>query len=171
MTQPGQHISPPLSVSQRLWQPLKTPVLAGLGGMLVITVLALLSQQDGLGLWLMAPFGATMVIVFALPASPLAQPRNIVGGHLLAALVGLSVVGLFGVHSWSLGLAVGLAISLMMLTGTLHPPAGANPLLIMLAGKSWSFVLSPILPGTLLIVLLATLYHRLHKQPYPQRWF
>ncbi len=161
----------PASLVSTLRQRLTAPFLAGLGGMLVITVLAALSQQDGLGLWLMAPFGATMVIVFALPASPLAQPRNIVGGHLLAALVGLIVVSLFGVHSWSLGLAVGLAISLMMLTNTLHPPAGANPLLIMLAGKSWGFLLSPILPGTLLIVLLATLYHRLQQQPYPQRWF
>ncbi len=161
----------PASLISTLRQRLTAPLLAGLGGMLVITLLAALSQQDGLGLWLMAPFGATMVIVFALPASPLAQPRNIVGGHLLAALVGLIVVSLFGVHSWSLGLAVGLAISLMMLTGTLHPPAGANPLLIMLAGKSWGFLLSPILPGTLLIVVLAALYHRLQQQPYPQRWF
>lgn len=151
-------------------QKLKAAALAALGGMLCITLLAELGQSGLWGVWLMAPFGASMVIVYALPASPLAQPRNVVLGHLLAAAVGLLVADLVGVHSWSLGLAVGLAIAAMMLSNTLHPPAGAHPLLIMLTGERWEFLLTPILGGALLIVALAWLFHQLQRQPYPQRW-
>jgi len=150
---------------------LKAPVIAGLGGGLVTLVLATLSELTPETAWLMAPFGASLVILFALPDSPLAQPRNLVGGHLLTAIVGLTVMSLIGVTPLSLGLAVGIAISLMMLTGTLHPPAGANPLLIMLSGKSWVFLINPILIGCLAIVVLGLIFHRVNNQNWPKRWF
>ena len=106
------------------------PLLAGLGAMLCITALSSLGYAVQSSVWLMAPFGATMVILFGLPESPLAQPRNIILGHLLTTTIGLSVASLVGVTPWSMGLAVGLAVSLMMLTNTTHPPAGANPLVV-----------------------------------------
>jgi CBS-domain-containing membrane protein len=109
---------------------------------------------------LMAPFGATMVILFALPDSPLAQPRNIVGGHLLTTLVGFAVLALMTVNPLSLGLAVGAGIVLMQLSGTTHPPAGANPLLVMTTLPTLDFVLTPVLAGTLLIVAFGVVYHR-----------
>lgn len=151
-------------------RPLLAALTAGVGAALCIAALGGLDSMDGAGIWLMAPFGATMVILFCLPESPLAQPRNIVLGHCLTALVGLLSASLFGVHPWSLGLAVGFAVTLMQVTGTTHPPAGANPILLMLGGQDWTFLLTPVAVGTALIVLFGTLYHRLLGQQYPSRW-
>ena len=146
-------------------------LLAGGGAAACISLLLLLQDWQSTAL-VMAPFGATMVILFVLPDSPLAQPRNIVGGHLLTTLAGLSVLHFFGADPLSLGLATGCGIALMMLTNTTHPPAGANPLLVMLTQPGWNFVLTPVLSGTLLIVLFGVLYHRLiARRNYPQRWF
>lgn len=142
-------------------------LIAGLGATGCISALALLSQHHPGALWLMAPFGATMVIMFALPNSPLAHPRNIIGGHLLTSLVGLCLFYGLGVSPLTLGLGVGIALMLMMLTKTTHPPAGANPLLIMLTGQHWDFLLTPVLSGSVLIVLFGCLYHRwVSHQPY-----
>ncbi|MCL1485976.1 HPP family protein [Marinobacter sp. M4C] len=147
------------------------PLLAGLGAMLCITALSSLGSANQSSVWLMAPFGATMVILFGLPESPLAQPRNIIIGHLLTTATGLSVAALAGVTHWSMGLAVGLAVSLMMLTNTTHPPAGANPLVVMLAGEHWGFLLTPVAAGTVLIVAFGVVYHRLISgQRYPKQW-
>lgn len=149
---------------------LMAALTAGIGAALCIAALGSLDLMDSPGIWLMAPFGATMVILFCLPESPLAQPCNIVLGHGLTALVGLLVGQLFGVHPWSLGLAVGLAVALMQITGTTHPPAGANPIVVMLGDQGWDFLLTPVLAGAVLIVLFGTGYHRLAGQPYPKRW-
>ncbi|WP_255611476.1 HPP family protein [Marinobacterium arenosum] len=155
-----------------LLQQARSPAfIAGLGAMLCITVLASLEQLNSASLWLMAPFGATMVILFGLPDSPLAQPKNIIAGHILTTLIGLSVLQLFGVQPWSLGLAVGLAVALMLATGTTHPPAGANPLLVMLTGQGWSFLITPVAIGAVLIVLFGLIYHRvICRRRYPTRW-
>lgn len=150
----------------------KTAVLAGLGAALCISLLSGLESLFYSGFWLMAPFGATMVIAFALPDSPLAQPKNIVLGHLLTSFIGLLILSLLGVTALSMGLAVGLAVTLMMLTKTTHPPAGANPLLIMLTAQQWPFLITPVLTGTLLIVAVVWLYHRLVTgKAYPKIWF
>lgn len=147
-------------------------LLAGLGAMLCITALSSLGSAVQSSVWLMAPFGATMVILFGLPESPLAQPRNIIVGHLLTTAIGLSIAALAGVSPWSMGVAVGLAVSLMLLTNTTHPPAGANPLVVMLAGEHWDFLIMPVSAGAVLIVAFGVLYHRLiSKQQYPKRWF
>lgn len=102
----------------------------------------------------MAPFGATTVLVFGVPESPLAQPRNVILGHLLTALIGVCFTEFVGVTPFSLAAATGFAVSAMLLTKTTHPPAGANPLLIMLTGQSWGFLLAPVLLGAVIIVLV-----------------
>lgn len=108
------------------------------------------------------------MLLFALPGSPLARPRNVIGGHLLSALVGLVVLQLMGASVLSMGLAVGLAIALMQLTGTLHPPAGGDPLVVILTGAGWSFLALPILAGTVMLVLVALAYHRwISGRDYP----
>lgn len=144
--------------------------IPGLGGFLAILICSYANEFTQLTL-LMAPFGATCVIVFALPQSPLAQPRSIVGGHLLSTLIGLASLSLFGLHGWSLALAVGAAITCMQLTRTLHPPAGADPLVVMLAGASWSFLVTPVLIGSMLLVFVAYVYHRLTRSAYPSSWW
>lgn len=151
--------------------PGKAALIAGIGAALCISGLGWIGSLHQ-AIWLIAPFGATMVILFSLPASPLAQPRNIVAGHLLTSIVGLLTVSVAGISPWSLGAAVGIAIMLMQLSHTTHPPAGANPLLIMLSGEQWPFLITPILSGTLAIVIFGYLYHRfISGHPYPQRWY
>lgn len=138
-------------------------MIAGLSASLAIAILAYLDQYIEGSLWLMAPFGATTVLVFALPDSPLAQPRNVIFGHLLAATVGLIFVKFVGVYPWSLGLATGVAISLMLITKTTHPPAGANPILVMLLNPGWGFLLTPVLVGAVIIAALGYLLNRAVK--------
>ncbi|WP_198782743.1 HPP family protein [Shewanella putrefaciens] len=153
-------------------QQLKMALLAGCGAMLCISSLAALEQLTPQTIWLMAPFGATMVLLFALPESPLAQPRNILCGHLLTSLIGLIMLNTLGASPLTLGLAVGLGIAVMMLTQTVHPPAGANPLVAMLTAQHWDFLYTPVASGALLILAFGWLYHNLlcHRQ-YPQKWF
>lgn len=129
--------------------------LAGVGATLAILVLSGLHQVNGDWVLLMAPFGASAVILFGLPQSPLAQPKNVIFGHLITASIGLVFLHLFGVNGISLAIATGLGVSLMLLTKTTHPPAGANPLLIMLTGQGWWFLLDPVLFGAVLLVLVS----------------
>ncbi|ENC6369343.1 HPP family protein [Aeromonas veronii] len=103
----------------------------------------------------MAPFGASCVLLFSLPDSPLARPKNVLGGHLLTACVGL-VIGLLPLPAEvQMALATGLAIALMQGLNILHPPAGANPLLILMTGQEPAFLWQTVLPGTLLLMVLA----------------
>jgi len=103
--------------------------VAGAGGFLAI--LALASARAGLGAnVLIAPFGASCVLVFAIPQSPLAQPRNVIGGHMISTAAGLLVFYLLGQTPLAFALGVGLAVTAMLLTGTVHPPAGADPIVV-----------------------------------------
>ncbi|RBP83922.1 HPP family protein [Marinomonas rhizomae] len=133
--------------------------LAGAGATLCIFMIAQGAQLAPEYLGIMAPFGATMVILFALPQSPLAQPKNILVGHLLTTTIGLISLQFWEVTPVSMAVSVGLGVALMMLTNTLHPPAGANPLLVISINASWGFLLSPVLSGCLLIILFGWFYH------------
>lgn len=147
----------------------RAAAIAGLGGFLVIFLLAELSQMSGAVL-LIAPFGASCVLVFALPASPLAQPRNVIGGHLVSTAVGLAAFAALGATPLAFGAGVGLAIAAMLLTRTTHPPAGADPIVVILAGASWPFLFAPVLAGAIAIVLAGAAYHRaLGGAAYPAR--
>lgn len=145
--------------------------LAGaVGGFAAIGLLALLTEWSAAS-WIMAPFGASCVLAFGLWDSPLAQPRNIIGGHLLSTFVGLLVYHLIGGGTLSLALGVGLAIGLMMVTRTTHPPAGADPIVVILAGSGWSFLLTPVLAGSVVIVAAALLLNNLDPtRRYPVFW-
>lgn len=128
------------------------------GASLSILALLLLSQWSKQP-FIMAPFGASCVLLYAVSQSPLAQPRNIILGHVLSAAVGLLVLNLWGTSVWAIALAVGVAIALMQFTGSVHPPAGANPLVILLTAQqvdySWEFLLFPVLTGALILVGIA----------------
>lgn len=140
-----------------------------IGGTLGIYVLSYLSQFTEEP-WLIAPFGATCVLLFAVPTSPLAQPRNVIGGHFITALVGLTALYLFGDSMLVLSLAVGIAIGAMQYTRTLHPPAGANPIVIMIAGQQavgFDFLLMPVLSGSIVLVMIASLLNNASKE---ERW-
>lgn len=142
-------------------------LVSGLGAASAIWILAVLTHTSAHAV-LMAPFGASCVLLFALPQTPVAQPRNVVFGHFLSALMGLIVVSMLGNGTLAMGVGVGLAIVVMQFTNTLHPPAGGNPLLVILLGANWSFLVFPVLVGSLLLVFMAYLYHRfISKRTYP----
>jgi len=126
----------------------------------------------GAGGLIVAPFGATAVLLFGNPGSPLAQPRNVVLGSGLAALVSVLCVQCLGTAPWVMGLAVGTTIALGQLLRCLHPPAGALAVLGVLQHAKLGYLLAPVLPGAVLLVLLAAAYHRLsglgHR--YPVHW-
>lgn len=118
------------------------------------------------------PFTTSVVLVMAAPESSLAQPRNVIGGHILCALSGCLVWLLLGTNFWFAGLAVALAIAAMQLTRTLHPPAGINALLFVTMSLSWHFVLVPVAAGAALLVGFAYVYHRFTSpMPWPRAWW
>lgn len=143
---------------------------AALGSAVGILVASLVAHALAPGLpalGLIAPMGATAVLVFAVPASPLAQPWPAVAGNTVSALVG----ALCGRYAGDLGLAaplaVGLAIAAMFALRCLHPPGGATALLAALSGVDPGFALSPVLMDTLVIVLVGVAYNRLTGRAYP----
>lgn len=146
-------------------------ILASMAGaLLAIGAAGALSQWSGAP-WLMAPLGASCVLAFGLPDSPLAQPRSIVGGHLIAALVGLLVLWGLGDAWWSAALAVALALGAMQLTRTVHAPAGANPLVVMAAHPPAHFLITPVLLGALVVVICALMVNNLRQRgSYPRYW-
>lgn len=154
----------PLSV-----QP-KHAMMGTIGGFAVILALGLLTEFTP-ELWIMAPFGASCVLVFGLWDAPLSQPRNVIGGHLISTFAGLALYHLLGSGPVVIAAGVDLAIGLMMLTKTTHPPAGADPIVVMMAGAGWSFLLAPVLIGSVVIVALALLINNLDRnRRYPTFW-
>jgi CBS-domain-containing membrane protein len=111
---------------------------------------------SGLAL-LIPPFGASCVLVFLLPDSPLAQPRNVVGGHLLSATMGLLALATLGRTPPAEAVGVAAAILAMSPTRTVHPLAGANPLIVVATAAGWHFLLTPVLVGALVIVAMERL--------------
>jgi len=145
---------------------MKNNLIAGFGGFLCIVVLSYLNSLDETNLWLIPPFGASMVLVMAVNESPLAHPKNVFFGHLISAFAGVLVFWILGYSAISLGLGVGLAIFLMMVTDTIHPPAGANPIIAILGAKGMSFIIMPVAIGAFFIVLFAVIYNKLLHRKY-----
>jgi CBS-domain-containing membrane protein len=144
------------------------PLVAGIGAAICIALLAYLNISSPQNLWLIPPFGASIVLITAAHSSPLAQPRNIFFGHIISGICGLFVIYLFDVSYLSIGFSVGLAVSLMMITKTVHPPAGANPIIIMMGNEGFSFLLMPISAGAAILVLYAFIFNKyIHKKNYP----
>jgi CBS-domain-containing membrane protein len=106
------------------------------------------------------PFATSIVLVIGSPDAVAAQPRALIGGHLIATLVGFVMLAFAGPHAWSAALAVGLAVVAMIATDTFHPPAGINPLLVVTLSLPWSFLLMPVLAGAVLLGLFALVWHR-----------
>lgn len=120
--------------------------------------------------WLVAPLGASAVLVFCAPSSPMAQPWAVIGGDTLSALVAVLCVRLFGHSDLVAALAVGAAIAVMVPLRCLHPPGGASALLTALAGiTDPRFALFPVLVDTLLLVGTGLLYNQATGRSYPHR--
>ncbi|MDR0529117.1 MAG: HPP family protein [Zoogloeaceae bacterium] len=140
------------------------------GGALAIAAVAYLAETSGYSL-VLGSFGASCVLLFGFPDAPFSQPRNVIGGHFLASLIGLLFLSAFGASWWSAALAAGTAIAGMMLTRAVHPPAGSNPVIVMLSAPAWDFLLTPTLAGTILLVIVALIFNNLaRKKAYPRYW-
>ncbi len=137
--------------------------VAAIGTFFGIALLKLIADGTSTP-FLIAPFGATFVLIFALPDSPLVKNKNIVGGYLIAGFFGLAVLNIWGVNAWTLGLSVALSMFAMQSTHTMHPPAGAVPLLVMLSKPDWIFLLTPLMAGVAVILVFSRGYHVLLKR-------
>jgi CBS-domain-containing membrane protein len=145
--------------------------VAGVGAAIAIGAMEWLSLSSHTPLVLI-PFATSIVLVIGSPDAEPAQPRALIGGHIVATLVGLAMLWLTGPQAWAAAAAVGLAVLAMYVTGTFHPPAGINPLLVVSNNLPWSFLLAPVLIGVLLLTGFAYLWHRWgRRQPWPQRWW
>ena len=144
-------------------------VLAGLFSAITIGALTLLTYKTELGIFLIASFGSSMVLLFGYPESPFAQPKNIFFGHLLTAAVGVIFLNFVPLPIYLLiPLAVGFGVALMMLTNVTHPPAGGNPIIVIMGGVSLNYLVNPIIIGSLIILAFGVILNRLIlKKKYP----
>jgi len=141
-----------------------------LGSFLGIAALAYLSIVSNYPL-IAAPFGAAAVLVFAVPQSPLAQPRNLIFGNMIGGIVSLLMVYLFGSEPWVMALSVATAIKVMQLTKTLHPPGGAVALVGVMSEADLSFLFTPVLLGSIILLFCTLVFNNLMpNRSYPNHW-
>lgn len=150
--------------------PLDT-LLSSLGAFLGITFLSVLSLVYQMPM-IVASFGASAVLVYGVPDAPLSQPRNVVFGHLVSAVAGVLVYTWFGLTWWSAALATTMAIILMLMTKTTHPPGGATALFAVLGRAEPIYILTPVLLGSIILVVVAILVNNLSpNRNYPRYWW
>lgn len=145
-------------------------LFATLGAIVAVSALAYVALTTQ-GLLLLGSFGASALLLFALPEAPLSQPRSVIGGHLLASVIAAGCLMLFGPQWWAIGLATGLGVGCMMLTRTVHPPAGSNAIIVFLAKPGWGLLVFSTVIGTVALVVIAVVYHRAtRRHRYPLYW-
>ncbi len=132
-------------------------------------MLTVLTYKSTLGYFLAGSFGSSMVLLFGFPESPFAQPKNVFFGHLITALVGVIFVNFIPLPIYiNIALAVGAGIFFMILLNVVHPPAGGNPIIVIIGSASYDFLISPIIFGCIIILLLAILINKfILKKNYP----
>jgi CBS-domain-containing membrane protein len=143
-----------------------TIMAAGLGSGLAIFALTLVERWTPLSA-LVPSFGASCALIFACPESAFAQPRNVIGGHLVSSGLGLLVLMILGTGPVALATGVGLAIAGMMASNMMHPPAGGDPLIVIFSAASPSFLVVPILLGSVLLVTIGAVFHACRGGKYP----
>jgi CBS-domain-containing membrane protein len=146
-------------------------IIGGAGGAVAIGAMEWLSDHFAFPL-MFVPFATSIVLVMGAADAEAAQPRALIGGHLISTLVGLIVLQLAGPVPWAAALAVGLAMAAMQLTRTFHPPAGIDPLVVVVNDMSWHFLFAPVAIGAGLLGIFALLWHNLASRvAWPMRWW
>ena len=150
---------------------LKKAIIAGIFSTITIGSLTLLTYKTELGLFLLASFGSTMVLLYGYPESPFAQPKNIFFGHLLTSVVGIIFVNLIPLPTFiMIPVAVGLGVFFMILADVTHPPAGGNPIIVIIGSASFSYIISPIIIGRAIVLVFGVVLNRfILKKEYPMR--
>jgi len=164
---------PRVAYSEILW--------SWIGAFLGIATVALISYQvlEGKGLtMIIGSFGASAVLIYGAVRSPLAQPRNLLGGHILSAVIGVTSYQLFQPHIWlAAAVAVATAIAVMHATKTLHPPGGATALIAVIGGESvynlgYLYAIIPTAVGASIMLAIAVLVNNIPRnRRYPEFWF
>jgi CBS-domain-containing membrane protein len=147
-------------------------VLAGAaGGGAAIGLMEALSARTAIPV-MAIPFATSIVLVMGSPEVEAAQPRALIGSHIVATTIGLTILNMVGSAPWAAALAVGLAIAAMHLTRTFHPPAGIYPLLVVMNHMPWSFLLMPVVVGAAILAMFAFVWHFLvRRYSWPSRWW
>jgi len=148
---------------------IKKAILAGIFSAVTIGILTILTYKTSYGMFLIASFGSSMVLLFGYPENPFAQPKNIFFGHLLNSVVGIIFLYLVPLPIYIIiPLAVGFGIFLMILLNVTHPPAGGNPIIVIMGGVSLDYLINPIIIGSLIILVFGIVLNRLIlKKKYP----
>ena len=150
---------------------LKQSFIAGLFSIITIGILTLLTYKTEFGIFLIASFGSSMVLLYGYPESPFAQPKNVFFGHLVTATVGMFFLHLIPLPLFIIiPLAVGFGVGLMILLNVTHPPAGGNPIIVIMGSVSLDYLLNPIISGSIIILIFAVIINRLIlKKSYPKK--
>jgi CBS domain-containing membrane protein len=140
------------------------------GLMLVMTIAKVLGELSGIDEWLMASLGASALLVFALPGSPMAQPWAVIAGNTLSALVGITLGQVFGEPLIAAPIAASLSIMGMFILRCLHPPAAAVALIVVLGRIGhYRYALFPVMVDSILLVLAGAIYSNLTGKRYPNK--
>lgn len=154
----------------------KEHVLTFIGSFIGIGLIGLLNSQYMVAndnLFMIGSFGASSVLIYGIINSPLAQPRNLIGGHVICAIIGVTMLKLIPNEVWIAGaLAVSLSIVAMQMTKTLHPPGGATALIAVTGGAKikamgYLYVFSPVLTGVVILFLVALVFNNMRHRQYP----
>ena len=150
---------------------LKNSFLAGLFSIITIGILTFLTYKTEYGIFLLASFGSSMVLLYGYPESPFAQPKNVFFGHLVTALVGLIVLHFIPMPIFiTVPIAVGFGVGLMILLNVTHPPAGGNPIIVIIGSASYDYLLTPVITGSIIIIIFALVINRfILKKSYPTK--
>tara|TARA_B100001027_G_scaffold13002_1_gene7889 strand:+ start:636 stop:1100 length:465 start_codon:yes stop_codon:yes gene_type:complete len=148
----------------------KQSFIAGLFSIITIGILTVLTYKTEFGIFLVASFGSSMVLLYGYPESPFAQPKNVFFGHLVTAIVGMIFLYLIPLPLFIIiPLAVGFGVGLMILLNVTHPPAGGNPIIVIMGSVSVDYLLNPIISGSIIILIFAVIINRLIlKKSYPK---
>ena len=148
---------------------IKQSFLAGFFSIITIGILSFLTYKTEFGIFLLASFGSSMVLLYGYPESPFAQPKNVFFGHLVTALVGLVVLHFIPMPIFiTIPLAVGFGVGLMILFNVTHPPAGGNPIIVIIGSVSFDYLLTPVIIGSIVIIIFALVINRfILKKTYP----
>ena len=148
---------------------LKQSILAGIFSLITIGMLTFLTYKTELGVFLLASFGSSMVLIYGYPESPFAQPKNVFFGHLVTSIVGIFFLNLVPLPLYLIiPMAVGLGVGLMIFLNITHPPAGGNPIIVIIGSVSLDYIFTPVITGSIIIIGFAIIINRLIlKKSYP----
>ncbi len=149
---------------------IKQSFLAGVFSVITISILTILTYKTEFGIFLIASFGSSMVLLYGYPESPFAQPKNIFFGHLLTAVIGMIFLYLVPLPLFIiLPLSVGFGVGLMIFLNVTHPPAGGNPIIVIMGSVSLDYLLNPIILGSIIILIFGIIINRfILKKSYPK---